>query len=154
MPLQSTLLHHVSVGGIRPDLCLVAACLVGFATNEFEGVLFGLALGFVQDVFSASDLWLNMVTKSVIGGVGGLMGRHLANATPPAVLGTLGAVSVLSSLVFLFWGRGPGGLADLYDNVRTVLLPQALFDTALGALGYWVIATFTVRPDSLESARR
>ena len=152
--MQATLLHHVSVGGIRPDLCLVAACLVGFATNELEGLLFGLALGFVQDVFSASDLWLNMVTKSVIGGVGGLMGRHLANATPPAVLGTLGALSVLSSLVFLFWGRGPSGFIDLYDNVRAVLVPQALFDTALGALGYWVVATFMVRPDSLESARR
>jgi hypothetical protein len=139
--LQATVLHHLGIGGIRPDLCLVVACLVGFVTDEVEGALFGLALGFVQDLFSPSDVWLNMLTKGVIGGVGGMMGRHLANATAAAVLGTLAALSLLSGLVFLIWARGAAGWLDVWDGVRTVLVPQALFDTGLGAIGYWVIAS-------------
>src|SRR5207344_1137358 len=71
VPLQSTLWHAVSIGGVRPDLGLIAACLVGFLGGELDGLLLGCVLGLSQDIFSAGDLWLNMVTK---GGAGFLTG--------------------------------------------------------------------------------
>lgn len=62
-PIQATLLHYVSFFGVRPDLGLVAACLVGFLGGELDGLLLGLLLGYSQDMFSAGDLWVNVVTK-------------------------------------------------------------------------------------------
>lgn len=59
VPLQTTVLGSISPFGIRPDLCLIAACLIGFLTGQVQGLIMGFFLGFVQDLFSASDLWLN-----------------------------------------------------------------------------------------------
>ena len=64
VPLQTTVLSSISPFGIRPDLCLVAACLMGFLTGQVHGFVLGFFLGFVQDLFSASDLWLNTITKA------------------------------------------------------------------------------------------
>ena len=41
VPFQTTLLHYFSIFGVRPDLGLVAACLVGFLGG-------GLALSLIQ----------------------------------------------------------------------------------------------------------
>ena len=45
VPLQTTLLHYVSILGVRPDLGLIAACLVGFLGGELDGLILGLILG-------------------------------------------------------------------------------------------------------------
>jgi len=45
VPLQTTLLPHLSVWNIKPDLGLVAAALVGLFAGELEGLLVGLAIG-------------------------------------------------------------------------------------------------------------
>ncbi|MGH7204942.1 MAG: rod shape-determining protein MreD [Nitrospiraceae bacterium] len=139
VPIQTTVLAHASVGGIRPDLCLVAASLVGLFTGELEGLLLGLAMGFVQDLFSAGELWLNLVTKGSVGFLAGVAGRYVANATTITALAAILGLSFLSGTVFLFT-VGPGGLRDASFAVRAVLLPQAMWDAALGAGLYWLLA--------------
>ncbi len=140
VPFQSTILTYVSIGGVRPDLCLVATCLVGFLAGEVEGMMLGLALGFVQDLFSASDLCLNLVTKAMIGLIAGVAARHLASATPLAMLGTILAVSALSGIMFLGMLRAAGGLAEMGVAFVSIVLPQAFFDAVVGAGVYWLIA--------------
>ena len=41
IPLQTTLLHHVTILDVRPDLGLVVVCLVGFFGGEVDGLLIG-----------------------------------------------------------------------------------------------------------------
>ena len=41
VPIQTTVLQYASIGGIRPYLCLIAVCLVGFVAGEREGMLLG-----------------------------------------------------------------------------------------------------------------
>ena len=67
VPLQTTLLPHLSVWNIKPDLGLVAAAFVGLFAGELEGLLVGLAIGWVLSLFSAGELWLSLLTN---GGVG------------------------------------------------------------------------------------
>lgn len=139
VPIQSTVLSHVSVGGIRPDLCLVAASLVGFFIGVREGLLLGLAMGFVQDLFSAGELWLNLMTKGSAGFLAGMAGRYVANATTFTALAGILGLSLVSGTVFLLT-VGPGGLRDASFAVRAVLLPQAMWDATLGAGLYWLLA--------------
>ena len=56
VPLQTTLLPHLSVWNIKPDLGLVAAALAGLFAGELEGLLVGLAIGWVLSLFSAGEL--------------------------------------------------------------------------------------------------
>jgi rod shape-determining protein MreD len=146
------MLDHISLAGIRPDLCLIAVCLIGFVRGEAEGAIFGLALGFVQDLFTASDLWLNMATKGVAGLVAGVTSRHLASATFVALLTTLASLSLLSGLIFLVWGRGVVEIAETLESVRSVLIPQVVFDTAVGGALFWLIARHVWKGRPMEGA--
>jgi len=146
MPIQTTLLDHVSVTGVRPDLCLIAVSLIGFFGGRSDGLLMGALLGFEQDLFSAGDAWVNIITKAVIGLSGGLVGRYVAHVTPVTVLPMVLGLSVCSGIAFMFAGAGG---PDQLAAVRVVLLPQALLDSALGVAAYWLLAERFKRDDSL-----
>jgi uncharacterized membrane protein len=132
VPLQTTLLHYVSIFGVRPDIGLVAACLVGFFGGELDGLILGLILGYSQDMLSAGDFWVNVVTKGGAGFLAGLAGRHMAHITPAVLTASLAIISFLSSAVFLY-SMNPASMEDIWIGVRSTILIQAIFDAALGA---------------------
>jgi cell shape-determining protein MreD len=138
---------------VRPDLCLIATFLVGFLVGEFDGVMMGIALGFVQDLFSGGDSGLNLITKGLIGLLAGMAGQHLANATTVAVLALLLSASVVSGFVFVMWAWSGEGLSDAMAFVQSVLLPHALYDAGLGAAIYWLIAGRRGEPRAFEEER-
>ena len=137
VPLQTTLLHYVSILGVRPDLGLVAACLVGFLGGELDGLILGLILGCFQDMLSAGDLWINVVTKGGAGFLAGLAGRHMAHITPAVLTVGLVIISCLSSGVFLY-AMNPASIDEIWMGVRSTVLVQAGFDAAIGA-GLYVV---------------
>ncbi|HVG02904.1 MAG TPA: hypothetical protein VM842_08435 [Nitrospira sp.] len=137
VPFQTTLLHYLSVLGVRPDLGLVAACLVGFLGGEIDGLILGLLLGCFQDMLSAGDLWINVVTKGGAGFLAGLAGRHMAHVTPAVLAVGLVIFSCLSSGVFLY-AMNPPGFEEIWVGVRSTVLVQAAFDAAIGAGLYMI----------------
>jgi rod shape-determining protein MreD len=139
VPFQVTALQYASIAGIRPDLILIATFLVGFLGGEVEGLLMGVLLGCVQDLFSTGSLWVNLITKGMIGIMAGLLGRHLANATPVTVCASLFVLSLLSGSTAAVWIRVEDDLTGVSQVIQSVVLPQALFDAALGTLIYWVM---------------
>ncbi len=146
VPLQTTVLDFGSGWLPRPDLCLAAACLVGVYAGELEGLLFGLAIGFVQDLFSAGPAWVNLGAKGAIGLLAGVSVRHIAHATPWTVLGLGAGLSFMGSLGFLFGGKGASVLETLLDRGVPVV-SQAAVDAAVVAALYWVLQ------ERLRSAR-
>ena len=146
VPVQTTLLEHLSVAGIRPDVCLIAASLIGFFGGPADGVMMGLLLGFEQDLFSAGDLGLNLGTKTAAGLLTGLAGRYLARVTPASVAPLMLGLSAGSGLVFMVAGAGGG---EMLAAIQSVLLPQAVLDTAVGVGLYWLLAEKFRRDDAL-----
>ena len=139
VPFQVTALNYASIAGIRPDLAVVATFLIGFLGGEVEGLLMGVLLGCIQDLFSAGTLWVNLITKGLIGILAGLLGRHLANATPVTVFAFLFVLSLLAGSTTAVWIRVEEDLTGVSQVIQGVVLPQALFDAALGTLVYWVM---------------
>ena len=124
VPIQSVLLPHVSVWGVKPDIGFVVVCLVGLFGGELEGLLVGLALGWVMSLFSAEDLIFSMVTKGGVGYVAGL------------AMGLLVA-SCLAGLLTVF-SLKLNEEQDLWWAIRAVVLPQAFFDAMVGGALYWM----------------
>lgn len=139
VPIQVTWLHYVAIGDVRPDLCLALTLLLGFLRGERQGILLGLGLGFGQDVMSSGELWLNMLTKGAAGLVAGIVGRRLAQTTVLSFAMLTLSVSGMAGLLFLFAGRTVGSLVEEALIVRTILLPQAAYDSAIAAGLYWLI---------------
>ena len=146
IPLQTTVLEHLSVAGVRPGLCLIAVSLIGLFGGPADGVMMGALLGFEQDLFSAGDAWVNAITKAAIGLAAGLVGRYVTRTTPATVLPMVLGLSVSSGIAFLV--AGAGGPYTL-TAVRTVLLPQAVFDSMIAMGLYWVLAERFRKDDSL-----
>lgn len=148
VPLQATMLGRISPFGIRPDLCLIAACLTGLLTGQAYGLLLGFGLGFAQDLFSASDLWLNTITKSGIGFLSGLIAKNLANTASHSAFLVMAIFSIFSGVVFLVSSRVGMDLWDVLQGFPSILLPQALFDGLVALATHWVITHWT--PESIS----
>ena len=138
VPIQSILLPHLSVWNVKPDLGLIAVCLVGLFGGELEGLLIGLVLGWVLSLFSAQDLTYSMVTKGGVGYATGLAGRHIAHITPIVLITGLLAMSCLVGLITAFT-LGPSEEQNLWWAIRVIVLPQACFDAVVGGAFYWLV---------------
>jgi hypothetical protein len=138
VPIQSVLLTHISLWGVKPDLGFVAVCLIGLFGGELDGLLVGFALGWAMSLFSAQELISGAVLKGAVGFIAGLAGRQVVYLTPVVLVIGLLVVSCLTGLVTpLALKLSPQ--QDVWWALRTVVLPQACFDAVIGGVIYWLM---------------
>jgi hypothetical protein len=138
VPIQTTLLPHVAIWDIKPDLGLVVAALIGVLAGELDGLLVGLAIGWILNLYSAGDLWLNLVTTGGAGLFAGLLARQVAEITPTILAVGLLFLSLAGGLVAVL-NMNSATMADTWWMIQFVVVPQALFDTAVGAGLLWFL---------------
>ena len=139
VPLQTTLLPHLSVWNIKPDLGLVAAAFVGLFAGEMEGLLVGLAIGWVLNLFSAGELWLSLLTNGGVGLFAGFLGRQVSQVTSISLGVGLLLVSLASGLLAAMNFKNLD-MSQMWWMVESIVLPQACFDAAVGAGLYWLLS--------------
>jgi hypothetical protein len=139
VPLQTTLLPHLSVWNIKPDLGLVAVALVGLFAGELEGFLVGLAIGWVLSLFSAGELWLSLLTNGGVGLLAGFLGRQVSQVTSLSLGAGLLLVSLLSGL-FAAMNYKSLDMSQTWWIVQSIVFPQACFDGVVGAGFYWLLS--------------
>ena len=139
VPLQTTLLPHLSVWNIKPDLGLVAAALVGLFAGELEGLLVGLAIGWVLSLFSAGELWLSLMTNGGVGLLAGFLGRQVSQVTSLSLGVGLLLVSLASGL-FAAMNFKQLDVSQMWWMVESIVFPQACFDGVVGAGLYWLLS--------------
>jgi rod shape-determining protein MreD len=145
LPIQTTLLEHISLWRVKPDLCLVATCLAGFLGGRARGLWLGLGLGFIQDMYSAGGIGLNMITKGLAGVVSGTAAKILSDTSPSAIFLPTLILSFGCGLVSLISARPQVDWLLLIQDFRSILLPQAVFD-AMMAFGFnWLISKYFPR---------
>ena len=142
VPLQTTLLPHLSVWNIKPDLGLVAAALVGLFAAELEGLLVGLVIGWVLSLFSAGELWLSLLTNGGVGLLAGFLGRQVSQVTAISMGAGLLLVSLASGLLAAMSIKSPD-VSQMWWMVESIALPQARFDGAVGAGLYWLLSQWS-----------
>ena len=139
VPLQTTLLPHLSVWGVKPDLGLVAAALVGLFAGELEGLLVGLAIGWVLNLFSAGELWLSLLTNGGVGLLAGFLGRQVSRMTSISLgLGLLLVSLVTGVFAVLNFQHFDG--AQMWWMIQSIVFPQACFDGVVGGGLYWLLS--------------
>ena len=138
VPLQATLLPHLAIWDVRPDLGLVLAALIGVLAGELDGLLVGLAIGWMLNLYSAGDLWLNLLTTGGAGLFAGLLARHVAEVTPAVLSVTLLVLSLAGGLVAVL-SMKHATIPDTWWMVQSVVVPQACFDAAVGAALLWLL---------------
>ena len=139
VPLQTTLLPHLSVWNVKPDLGLVAAVLVGLFAGELEGLLVGLAIGWVLSLFSAGELWLSLLTNGGAGLLAGFLGRQVSQMTSVSLgLGLLLVSLVSGAFAALNFQHFNG--SQMWWMIESIVFPQACFDGVVGGALYWILS--------------
>lgn len=138
VPVQSVLLQHFSVWGVKPDLGFVAVCLIGLLGGELDGLLIGLALGWAMSLFSAQDLLPGAIIKGAVGYIAGLAGRQVVYLSPVVLVIGLLVVSCVVGLVTPLVLK-LSVQQDLWWAAWTVVLPQACLDAVIGGAIYWLM---------------
>lgn len=139
VPLQTTLLPHLSVWNVKPDLGLVAAVLVGLFAGELEGLLVGLAIGWVLSLFSAGELWLSLLMNGGAGLLAGFLGRQVSQMTSLSLgLGLLLVSLVSGAFAALNFQHFDG--SQMWWMIESIVFPQACFDGVVGGALYWILS--------------
>ncbi|MBK9947942.1 MAG: hypothetical protein IPP12_12255 [Nitrospira sp.] len=138
VPIQSVLLPHLTLWGVKPDLGVVAVCLIGLINGELDGLLVGVAIGWALSLFSAQDMLTGAILKGGLGLAAGLAGRQMVYLSPLVLVLGLLAVSCLIGLVTPFVLR-LNTQQDLWWAVWNVVLPQACLDAVIGGAIYWLL---------------
>jgi rod shape-determining protein MreD len=124
------------IGGVRPDLLLLFVLAAGMRGGEVAGALWGLALGFVQDTFSAGLPGTGMLTKGLVGLAAGSL-RERLDCENPNTQGLLAAGATFADgamhlALLAVFSESEGLLAPLLGSVvpaaaaHGALLPAAL----------------------------
>ncbi|MEK7702967.1 MAG: hypothetical protein AAB317_03290 [Nitrospirota bacterium] len=73
VPIQTLLLEAIKIGGVKPDLGLILAYLIGLGWGKNQGLFWGLLLGGFQDLFSIGSLGPYLLSNGLIGFGAGLL---------------------------------------------------------------------------------
>ncbi len=135
IPVQTLLLEKIQVAGIKPDLALVLVYCLSWANGEVHGLLWGVALGGLIDLFSVGLLGVNFILKTTIGFTIGMLGRSFLNLSLLWNVLIFFFISLLHDFIgsLLVEGMREGGLFLL---LQQEMIGRALYNSlfAMGLL--------------------
>ena len=134
LALQATLAQGMGVGGIRPDLPLIAVVVLASRRGAATGALAGFFIGLGQDLTNPAFLGLNALAKGCIGyGLGSMRDRFDA-ATPLTHTIILLVAGLLHDFIYLtIWTRLTP--SEMAYQLGTRTIPTLIY-TAF--IGFWV----------------
>ena len=111
--LQSTLLGHIAILGVRPDLALVVLVFVALRRGSMTAQVAGFASGLVEDLVSVSPVGFHMLLRTLIGFLYGLFsGNVFVDPLLMPIVLTIAATilkGLVSGLVSLVFGLKSSG---------------------------------------------
>ncbi len=151
IPFQVVVIHQFAIGSIVPDSILLTICLVGLWRGKLEAVVLGIGLGFLQDLLSGSMLWVNLITKPLIGLAAGVWGRTVLSLTSWIIPIFVMGISFISNLLVLVFFKIHSPEMDIIRAFFGTFLPQVLYDGVFGAIV--LLAVFLLFPTLYRNVR-
>lgn len=130
---QSTLSQYITVGGVRPDLILLLACLSGLFYGRHRGLVLGALAGALQDCLSGGLFGLNTLSKSLVGFATGVLQQHVGVHHRLAQMVVVGLMTALDGLLTLSLVSMYRERALLVSHVLLILSYQMAYNALLAA---------------------
>lgn len=140
--VQATLTSALSINNIYPDLCLVLACLAGFLSNEYKGLMIGLTVGLLQDLLTPGGIGLNLLLKGLTGALAGMTTHTVSTVTAAAVAIVTLVLSLGCGLASLIVAYPDIKGSEAFHAISWILVPQSLYHSFLAAGIFWLTHKF------------
>jgi len=136
--LQSTLVPHISILSIKPDLLLLILFIMSTKAGVMAGVYVGFFLGLGQDLFSPEILGQNALAKTIVGFFAGLFNERVIRMDPVTQAVLIIIVFLLNdTLVMIVQMVKTGGEPHiLLGELLMVTLPRAVYSLLLATLPF------------------
>lgn len=153
---QAIFSTSLSINGIQPDLCFVLACVTGFLSGEYKGLVIGLTVGLFQDLLAPGGIGVNMILKGLAGALAGITTHTISTVTGPAVLVVTLALSIGCGLASLVVAYPVVDALVLLYSFTSVILPHGIYNSILTLGVFWVTNTMgpTIGMINLERGQR
>jgi rod shape-determining protein MreD len=139
---QATLSSWLSIYDVHPDLSLILACMAGFLSNEYKGLMIGLTVGLLQDLLTPGGIGINMILKGLAGTLAGVTKHTVSTVTASAVVIVTLVLSLGCGLASLIVAYPALNGTEAFHAISWVLVPQSLYNSFLAAGIFWLLHKF------------
>jgi len=152
--LQVGLAPYMAIGGVTPNFLLLVVVTLALVEGPTPGAASGFAAGLLFDLLGTGPVGPMALVLAVTGYVAGLLHEQMFAEGWLLPLTVLAVASLAAELAYglLLMLMGAGG--PFWSSLLTIMLPGAVYNTALGLLVYPWLARF-LRPDQqMKTFRR
>lgn len=144
LALQATVVQYIGIGGIQPDLPLIATVLLALVRGSGAGTFGGFVVGLGQDITNPAFLGLNALTKSLLGFSLGTLRERFDAATAFSYAAILVVATLAHDLLYLTVSLRLV-LSEILLALVTRTLPTAIYTAAVGIWVFMWVASVSGR---------
>jgi rod shape-determining protein MreD len=137
--LQATVIVHLTVWGVHPDLPLLVVASWGALRGPREGAVWGFIAGVVVDLLSGAPFGAATLSLTVVGLLAGLGRSTVFRARLVLLLATAFLGTIVYDLIFMAVLTISGRTVVWLDALLRIIMPSALINAALIPLLYWLM---------------
>ncbi len=134
--LQATVLPHLQIFGIKPDLVSLVVVAFALFRGRYQGAAVGISGGLLIDLLRGDFLGLAALSKGTIGFLLGTMEERVFNDDFIVPIITAFTGTFADQLLFLILGNALGLDYPLWPGIFAVAIPTALYTAMLMPLLY------------------
>jgi len=155
--VQSTLLHYIKIHNVKPNLLIVFIVAVALMRGNIEGAAVGFFSGLLQDMLFGRIIGFYALLGMYLGLIVGSVYRRLYKENVLIVVFfTFVSTVVYEGLVYFFnsFGAIIDGQTDVLYAFKDVILPEAVYNSAVSIFMFIVVLKLHYRLEELSKAAR
>jgi rod shape-determining protein MreD len=152
--LQAGLAPYLAIGGVVPNFLLVVVVTLALVEGPAAGASAGFAAGLIFDLLGSGPVGPAVLVLAVTGYMAGLLHENMFAEGWLLPLTVLAVASIASTLAYGLMLDLLGAGGPFLLTFFTKILPEALYDTALGLLIYPWLARFLRQDRPMKTFRR
>jgi rod shape-determining protein MreD len=129
--LQTTIMPHLAVWGVFPDLPLLVVVSWSLQRGGREGAVWGFIAGMIVDLFSGAPFGAATLSLTIVGFLSGIGQITAFQAHVALLLLVMFLATILYDLIFLLVILISGQTTAWLDNLFHIVLPSAALNALL-----------------------
>jgi rod shape-determining protein MreD len=152
--IQSTVLDYIKIYEIKPNLLIVFIICVALLRGNIEGSVIGFFIGLSQDIISGKVLGFYTMLGLYLGLIIGSVNKRLYRENLLVIIFFTFVSSICYELVAYFLSTFMNGRIDFYYPFKSIILPEALYNSGISIFVYILIIKLNDRFNSSKISRK
>jgi rod shape-determining protein MreD len=152
--LQAGLAPYIAIGGVVPNFMLIVTVTLALVEGPPAGAMAGFAAGLIFDLLGSGPVGPMALVLTITGYMAGLLHENMFAEGWLLPLTVLAIASLASTLAYALLLELLGTDVPFIPMFFLKVLPEAIYDTALGLLIYPWLARFLRQDRPMKTFRR